>query len=394
MVGMADERWRRTGHLFTFVRNAWLYLGITLLLLLGLELAGRAAYFVRGLGDSQTSGAPRWMPEAYRSAAWFPEYRDEFRASNRTEWHSYVYWRRMPYEGNHINIDSLGYRHTTNPIEREDANLEVFVFGGSTVWGSGARDPYTIPSHMSRQLNDVEGIDAYVVNLGESGWVSTQGLVQLVLEIRRGHIPDVAVFYDGVNEVTSAFQTREAGLTINEARRRADFGLNQRQYELRPFEWLVANSKFATGLISVRNRIMPQARPTPTHRSPAGRVLAREVVDTYLANLSMIDAICRQYGIDAYYVWQPVVHTKRVRSETEGRIFESLGPRFTSFWPLVYGDIAARPVTPPNFHNLEDVFGTDTETRYIDAFHLTEEGNGIVAERIVELITAAADSSG
>ena len=46
-----------------------------------------------------------------------------------------------------------------------------------------------------------------VVNFGESGFVSTQGVIQLILELQSGNIPDLVIFYDGVNDVYAAYQS-------------------------------------------------------------------------------------------------------------------------------------------------------------------------------------------
>ena len=57
-------------------------------------------------------------------------------------------------------------------------------------------------------------------NLSEIGYVSTQELVALFQELQAGYRPDVVIFYDGVNDTTSALLEREAGLTTNEVNRR------------------------------------------------------------------------------------------------------------------------------------------------------------------------------
>ena len=46
-------------------------------------------------------------------------------------------------------------------------------------------------------------------------------------ELQAGYRPDIVIFYDGVNDTTSAFLEGEAGLTTNEVNRRREFNLLQ-----------------------------------------------------------------------------------------------------------------------------------------------------------------------
>ena len=63
--------------------------------------------------------------------------------------------------------------------------------------------------------------------MGESGYVNTQSLLALELELRGGNVPDEVIFYDGVNDVFSTFQNNEAGLPQNEQNRATEFNLLQ-----------------------------------------------------------------------------------------------------------------------------------------------------------------------
>lgn len=92
------------------------------------------------------------------------------------------------------------------------------------MWGSGARDSFTIPSLLSQILSE-HGISIHVVNYGESGFVSTQEVIALMLQLKKGNIPDVVMFYDGVNDTFSAFQHGIAGIPQNEFNRFREFNL-------------------------------------------------------------------------------------------------------------------------------------------------------------------------
>src|SRR5262249_36325300 len=146
-----------------------------------------------------------------------------------TRWRPYVYWRRIPYRSDYINIDADGLRVTAYvpPVGPERLTETVFMFGGSTMWGLGTADEATIPSLVSKEVNgNRSGIRYDVVNFGQYAYVSTQGLIEMVLQLQRGRIPDVVVFADGVNDTFGAFQLGVPGVPYEEFRREREFNLS------------------------------------------------------------------------------------------------------------------------------------------------------------------------
>ena len=71
----------------------------------------------------------------------------------------------------------------------------MWFFGGSTMWGTGASDSQTIPSHFNSLTN------MSVYNFGQGGWNSRQSLNQLINAIGDNNNPSVVIFYDGVNDI-------------------------------------------------------------------------------------------------------------------------------------------------------------------------------------------------
>ena len=64
-------------------------------------------------------------------------------------WLPYNYWTVAPFDGEYININSQGIRFTPSFTEDESAR-NIYFFGGSTMWGEGARDQYTIAGHVAK----------------------------------------------------------------------------------------------------------------------------------------------------------------------------------------------------------------------------------------------------
>ena len=94
-------------------------------------------------------------------------------------------------------------------VEAEQKPVKLLMLGGSSLWGFGARDDQTIPSLLARKLHE-RGLKVEVKNLAELGYVSTQEVIGLIRELQTGYRPDVVIFYDGVNDTTSAAAIRRS----------------------------------------------------------------------------------------------------------------------------------------------------------------------------------------
>ena len=105
-----------------------------------------------------------------------------------------------------VNVrDGLRLSYQSDLAESPNS-LDVHFFGGSTMFGTGQRDNYTIPSQVARRAES-DGVPIRVTNHGQNGWVIWEALAEFQLMFARGEIPDVAVFYDGYNETLAQFQS-------------------------------------------------------------------------------------------------------------------------------------------------------------------------------------------
>jgi len=396
---MKDKLGKTKGAL-TRVKEAWLILGVTFVLLLALETTLSLAYAVRNWVRASTPPVPqdwRVQADAYSDTSWVHQYYSEFEESSATRWSSYVYWRRKSYEGQYINVDPNGIRRTwrADKDRRAGDRLSVFVFGGSTMWGVGVRDDATIASFLARKLKE-KGIEAEVTNFGESGYVSTQEVIALIRELQRGNVPDLAIFYDGVNDVYSAYQQRAAGLPHNEYNRVNEFNLTQsRSYRslravfLRRTVERLAMVRFSRGLLRrLGVGVRPDAAVTywgARDNAIAGKEdLFREVLTVYEGNARIVKALADAYGFKTLLYWQPTIfHKKHLTAyeETQRKSVEALQP----FCQAVYGiacrtDLAAERETV--FHDLSGTFAEVSQPVFIDWCHLSEWGNEVIAERM------------
>src|SRR3990172_8032862 len=200
---------RLAGMLLRSIRNAWLALGLLAAFAAGLEAAARLARRFAGPGEAEL---PPGAPTVH-----------QLETPSQQIWRPYVYWRTRALEDPVMNIDADGIRRTWNPEVDPARAVRVFMFGASTLRGHGVRDEFTIPSHTSKRLAAETDVPVLVTNFGQLGYVSTQDLIALVLELQRANVPDVAVFYNGTVDVESAYDQQAAGIPRYEYMRRAPF---------------------------------------------------------------------------------------------------------------------------------------------------------------------------
>ncbi len=171
---------------------------------------------------------------AYPEIRWL---RDYYKVYDRLamKWHPYVYFVMAAMKSPYINIDEQGIRATWNAPDpgRRPWPLRVFVFGGSTMFGDNARDDYTIASLLAKRLAAQARPPVVVSNFGQEGYNNTQEALLLAEQLRQGNIPDVVIFYDGINEAATAFENRTPGWTFDETARGREFNLLNQEFRLR-----------------------------------------------------------------------------------------------------------------------------------------------------------------
>jgi lysophospholipase L1-like esterase len=303
-----------------------------------------------------------------------------------------VYWRLRPYHGQYINIDEQGIRRTWNASSAPAPNqVRIFMFGGSTLWGYGARDEFTIPSLVARKLSG-DPRPPWVVNFGEAGYVSTQELITLMLELRKGNVPDVAVFYDGVNDAWAAFQANAPGLPQNEINRVAEFNTRERLNWRRGFVEKLGLYRFARGLTVA---LASGGQDTPARGRFMDPALAAAVVETYLGNVRLVNALAREYGFKTVFFWQPTIYSKQVLSPEEerwrltgtrrpGRGAPAFAEEYRAFNEAFRHRMKTSAIE--GLVDLSGVFERERGTIFIDRFHISEVGNERVADAMAPVL--------
>ena len=248
------------------------------------------------------------------------------------------------------------------------------MFGGSTTFGEGQRDGWTIASWLSR-LAEAEGIPIEVSNYGQRGWTHFQEMVLYEQQLALEGPPDLSVFYDGVNEINTQSLIDGAIPTHYQAQAYSEqlFG-SVMATQLTSEEPAVddplgevwhaysehsAIHKVASHLRSRPVGAAPLATDGADARDPEFDITPQDGADggrVYERGRAITEGLSERHGVRSLFFWQP----SRTLGEPEERARAELSPATIDISTLLLDH--------------QDVF--------IDGGHTNEEGARLVAEEI------------
>ncbi len=373
------------------LRFVWLFIGACILAIVLAEAALQLGY---AAVDAASFALHHRKPRARTPC-------ERVMGSLKLRWQPYTYWRGEPSHNDLVTVDADGRRHTWEPARPDPAAPLVAVTGGSAVWGMCVPDDETIPSWLARRLAD-SGTPARVENHAQIGWVTTQSLVDLMLDLRAGRVPRVAVFYDGWNDIVAGLTEGEPGSPLNEARRRTEFNLLTDLWKMRLYSLGdPMNSAMGRLANTIRRRLFKAPRPggvSPGWRAAYGAdtsdarldSVAREVVRVYEWNVSTVEQLARTYGFRPLFYWQPDIVGKRVLSATE-RASLAENPLMVRLAGRVHAAVQASPAlrADAGFRDLQAMFDDDEQGIFFDWCHVSPGANERVADVIAEDVRRA-----
>jgi lysophospholipase L1-like esterase len=241
------------------------------------------------------------------------------------------------------------------------------------MWGIGNRDEHTIPSEFAR-LAEADGIPVHVTNYGESGYVSWQEVLQLSQLCAFGQTPDLAIFYDGVNDTFVQIQTPTA----------EPLPQNFDDLALR-FEHsgslMRALSKYSGVNLLLKYIAVRRARPDAMRMEVAdlpGSVdeLADNAARIYIGSAEHARHLGATYGFEVATFWQPCVYTKQPLRADEGSMQEEFGPGMGALYEATTERVKGET------HLITDALDGVGEPVLVDWCHTNESGARAVAQAI------------
>jgi lysophospholipase L1-like esterase len=371
------SKYPKTERLFSLLGDISSFITITVVfLIIGHYLIGFAFSVMTSFSEDPRGTSPAYADYPDRKGFW-----KEQQKVQKVHFEPYYHWRQFEYSGKFINIDAKGVRKTV-----KDPNVKggkkVFMFGGSTLWGHGSPDESTIPSIVQSYLGDA--YDVY--NYGEDGFVSTQELNYLLYQLSSGNIPDVVIFYDGVNDGYAGAYS--PAIPRDPQNLRMDY-LNKSENGFG--QWIAQSNynKFAKYIVRKMRGGNSGSEEWDKKIKPDIEMNAKNVVKMYEAHIKQVQALAKEYKFKVFFFWQPNLFslTKKGLSY-EVDIIREAPPVMAESQHQVYlkSKEAFSKREKEKIFFIGNIFDDVERPIYFDWCHIGPGGNRLIADKMMFLI--------
>lgn len=289
---------------------------------------------------------------------------DEAMKSNRFVQESWVEFRNIDFNGSYMHM--TGATRRTHPEAyfnpAAEDTLDVYFFGGSTMFGFNVLDHETIPSQfvdLYRQKFP-KGKSLRVFNYGTPTYYSYQELILFSNLSYNGHKPDMVVFLDGINDfwfATAAYYRQSYFSYV--FRQVFDKGLK-------------TNGKFQLVDTADAMFIDPSKIPLNEYND--------KLVSNYFENIENIRMMCAVSGAQPYFFSQPSPFYNYPNQQKDPICFKDTNTRFNYIYPLV----KKQGSNHKDFVFLGDMLHDEQGYPFIDGLHYSPAFIKKVAARMLD----------
>jgi lysophospholipase L1-like esterase len=316
------------------------------------------------------------------------------------EFEPFTQFKERPFSGRFVNVDEAGFRRSADqgPWPVSATNFNIFLFGGSTMFGYGVTDDETVASGLQAALAGKTPRPCKVYNFGRGHYYSAQERILFEQLLSANAIPDMVLFMDGMNDFH-----RLDGKPYN-------WGIlhDLVDHRLGVAEF-VENSPIkrwfpVVDALNVFNTSRTGASRTPhlnagqkgragdtaaaRAETPENKKATERIVKRYLRTIKMIDGVASAYGIKAVFVWQPVPTYKY---DISYHLFAGPKKDFQETEFCRYGheylkDLLSTQPAPTNFLWCSDMQENLKESLYVDKLHYSAWMSDLLAQKIASMI--------
>ena len=337
---------------------------------------------------------------AYADFPWAAEFWKE--EAQRRKLHNGGYvpfriWGTPEFHGKYVNNDKYQFGVVRRNIDNLSADCknqpitDIWMFGGSTLYGSGVPDWATISSLLATELNKTPKRCVAITNFGTEAYNSNQELLLLLEQLKAGRRPDVVILYDGVNDsYTGVYQP---GI--------ATAHMQYTQISARVESKLVGKLEFlrhSYALQLARRLALFKQKQDPKAMEAETKLKAMQTLDNYEANLRMVRALAGIYHFQVYAFWQPSLaygSKPIVPYEAELIRVDANSPDGSALKPMrfAYQEAERRAAANSDFVFLGNILDSEQKPLYLDEWHLGPKGNELIAHAIANKLPAIFASS-
>ncbi len=303
----------------------------------------------------------------------------------------FLSWRMVDYRGRYVNLSDGVRRSYEAPGAGGPDAVTVYFMGGSTMFGSFQRDGHTIPSEFAR-LAEADGIPVRVVNYGQLAYVNWQEVLLLQQLASGSSRPDLAVFYDGYNDLLSQFalghHREPTTLDAQEIEKRLALGTapdDPSVWQAAYDAWKDKSAVYRLGReLGLVGGSAGQALQTPWTTEQGDRPAQRgtDAVEVQRRGVDVARGLGDTLGFKTAFFWQPSIYSKRVVTGEEGALnWLGADPKA---WQTATRAARARLAAP--VVDLSTALDGERGPVMYDSAHTNEAGAKAVATAIYERV--------
>lgn len=314
------------------------------------------------------------------------------------------------------NADRWGVErpYLNDQIDKEEIN--IYMFGGSTVEGDGSTREKSLVKYLEKDLNTYQGKCKLVKvhNEGVSGYYSKQEYLTTVLKVLKYTKPDYLIYVSGVNDhigfmgeragqndyfFSNDWSSRELAITqILENSRMSLFSMNVNTNRSERIRNILSNTfagKLAnTVLLSLNsNFTLSKNSVNPNKFNYKSEEL---LVHNALYYKDLIDKSISETKIKSLHILQPTMIYKQNPSNEELKILNGESTNYGSFNKTYWSsskkffDYYRDSLKSASFNSMDlsDLFKESGDQDFIDHAHYTENANLKIARAIGKKIAA------
>jgi lysophospholipase L1-like esterase len=364
--------------IFKKVSSIFKHIKKILLILLVIELGLRVCYALIGLIDE------RFPPK---------ERINQNVISPEISFEPFVIWGLSPVSSLRYNVNEKGQRRTWNPEFKANQKYKlIYMFGSSTLLGVAGADEETIPSELSKILNQ-QGYPSFVVNQAVGGYGFNQELIKLIQLLRAGERPQIVIFYDGIGDVSAAYQSKRAKTVYKQDEIAELFKKNL--FSRKSSDLFIALLSRLKIVKLCKEIFFHNAQPAlvtkvdKTVETSAREKLEDDLLEDYTRSHQLLEGLAKLYGFKFYSFWEPISLNEKFLFPEERAVNTSLDdPGLIALHKDL--SIKVRRSHLSNFAYIGDALESRSRQVYMDTTHLNLYGHHLMALRIFQELKKAA----
>jgi lysophospholipase L1-like esterase len=299
-----------------------------------------------------------------------------------------LYRTHVEYHSEHYNTDENGFRATAGVKnilgDFNQSFYNIFVFGGSTTFGTFVRDDETWTYYLSAMLKNAGYKNVKVYNLGQGTFNIQDEIYLLFDQLRQRRVPNMVIFLEGVNLACPTNVDKGAGYR-DELYGNKIMSFLMSRYSRHLFITLrynFFNSAMWKSLLKLKHGTLKTIPRT------YDLIDYQKCASDFMTDVNLINDILSLYNSKAYYFLQPSGYFLSNRQDYPFWIYGPLDDKFGLQKQQYYDAILSQKQTA-NVYDIRNILNEPALTNkdlFCDGTHPSGIGNSIIAKEIFRFI--------